>query len=55
MKRVVLEGVTPGDIERFVEPLRAAQSDEFILEICQRLFKERLVVWKDSIREVIDK
>jgi len=54
-KRVILNGATPGDIERFVEPLRAAQSDEFILGLCRRLNRERLVFWKDSIREVIEK
>jgi DNA repair photolyase len=54
-KRVVLDGATPGDIERFVEPLRAAQSDEFVLGLCQRLNRERQILWKDSIREVIEK
>ena len=54
-KRVVLKGATPGDIEHFVEPLKAAQSDEFILELAQRLKNERLAVWKDSIREVLEK
>ena len=54
-KRVVLEGATAGDIERFVKPLQAAQSDEFVLGLCQRLNRERLVIWKDSIREVIEK
>lgn len=54
-KRVILEGATSDDIERLVEPLRAAQSDEFVLGLCQRLHKERLVIWKDSICEVIEK
>lgn len=54
-KRVVLEGATPGDIEHLVEPLRAAQSDEFVLGLCQRLNREPLILWKDSIREVIEK
>lgn len=54
-RRVILDGATSGDIERFVEPLKAAQSDEFVLGLCQRLSRERLVVWKDSIREVIEK
>jgi len=54
-KRIVLDGATPGDIERFVEPLKAAQDDEFVLGLCMRLDRERLIVWKDSIREVIEK
>ena len=54
-KRVILDGATPGDIERFVEPLRAAQSDEFVLGLCQRLNREKLILWKDSIRKVIEK
>ena len=54
-KRVVLEGATTDDIERFVEPLRAAQSDEFVLGLCQQLNREPLILWKDSIREVIEK
>ena len=54
-KRVVLEGATDDDRERLVEPLKAAQSDEFILGLCQRLNREQLVRWKDSIREVIEK
>ncbi len=54
-RRVVLEGATAEDIERFVKPLQAAQSDEFVLGLCQRLNRERLVVWKDSIQEVIKK
>ncbi len=54
-KRVVLEGATDDDRERFVEPLKAAQSDEFILGLCQRMNREPLILWKDSIREVIEK
>ena len=54
-KRVVLEGATDDDRERLVEPLRAAQSDEFVLGLCQRLNKEQMIFWKDSIRKVIEK
>jgi len=54
-KRVVLDGATPEDIEIFVELLRAAQFDEFILELAKPLQNERLATWKDSIREVIEK
>ena len=54
-KRVVLDGATADDMERLVEPLRAAQSDEFVLGLCQRMNREQLILWKDSIREVIEK
>lgn len=54
-KRVVLEGATDDDRGRLVEPLKAAQYDEFILGLCQRLNREPLILWKDSIREVIEK
>ena len=54
-KRVVLKGATPEDIERFVEPLKAAQSDEFVLGLLQRLNLKQLIMWKDSVREVLEK
>lgn len=54
-KRVVLDGVAPVDFERFVEPLKAAQSDEFVLRLCEELHREKQVVWKDSIKEVLKK
>ena len=54
-KRVILDGATYDDMERLVKPLKAAQSDEFILGLCQRLNREPLILWKDSIREVIEK
>ena len=54
-KRVVLEGASYDDVERLVKPLKAAQSDEFILELSRWLHGERLAVWKDSIREVLEK
>jgi len=54
-KRVVLDGVMPGGIEQFVEPLKAAQSDEFILGLCRRMNREPRILWKDSIREVVKK
>ena len=54
-KRVILKGATTDDMERLVEPLRAAQSDEFVLGLCRRMNREPLTLWKDSIREVINK
>lgn len=54
-KRIDMSDVTSEEAERFVKPLKAAQADEFVLELCQRLRNEQLVRWKDSIREVIEK
>ncbi len=54
-KRVDMSDVTPEQDERFVKPLKAAQADEFVLELCQKLRNEQLVRWKDSIREIIEK
>ena len=54
-KRVDMSDVTPEEDERFVKPLKAAQADEFVLELCQRLRNEQLIMWKDSIREIIEK
>ena len=54
-KRVIMDGVTPEQEERFVKPLKAAQSDEAVLSIYAQLQNERLVTWKDSIRKVIEK
>lgn len=54
-KRVVMDGVTPEQEERFVKPLRAALSDEFVWWLYQRLKNKSTVKWKDSIREDIEK
>lgn len=56
-RRVNMTGVTSEQEERFVKPLKDAQSDEMIWEIYANphLHLEQLVRWKDSIREVIDK
>lgn len=54
-KRIILEGATADDIGRLVEPLKAAQSDEFVLRLYQRLRDKRSIKWKDSIREVREK
>ncbi|MFB0523947.1 MAG: hypothetical protein ACETVZ_00275 [Phycisphaerae bacterium] len=53
--RVDLSGVTPEEMERFVNPLKAAQCDETVWTIYEQLRNERLIKWKDSIREVIEK
>lgn len=55
-KRIVMDGVTSEEDERFVKPLRAAQSDEFVRDLYQLLKSKCAVVkWKDSIREVVEK
>jgi len=57
-KRVDMDNVTSEEEEKFVKPLKNAQSDEAIWALYNhynKLQKEQLVRWKDSIREVIDK
>ena len=58
-RRVDMSGVTSEQEERFVKPLKAAQSDEMIWAIYNQLQNEmnhnRFVRWKDSIREIIEK
>jgi len=54
-KRMDMTGVTSEQKERFIKPLKAAQSDETVWDIYNQLHSERLIRWKDSIREVIDK
>ena len=54
-RRVDMSGVTSGEEEEFVKPLKAAQSDEMIWTIYRELQGGPLVRWKDSIREVIEK
>jgi len=54
-RRVEMAGITPEEERVFVDPLKAAQSDETVWLIYDHLRNERLVKWKDSIREVIEK
>jgi len=54
-RRVDMFDITSEQEGKFVKPLKAAQTDEVIWEIYQRLQNERLVKWKDSIREVIER
>ncbi len=53
--RVDLTGASEKDIEQYVEPLQAAQSDVFVHELVRLLDGRRYVRWKDSIRDVIEK
>ena len=50
-----MSGVTTEQEERFIKPLKAAQSDEMVWAIYRELQGEPLVRWKDSIGEVIEK
>lgn len=52
-RRVDMFDVTSEQEEKFVKPLKAAQTDEAVREIYNQLAVEKLVKWKDSIREVI--
>jgi hypothetical protein len=54
VSRVEMSGVTPEEVAMFVKPLKAAQSDEFVWQIYDQLRNEKLIKWKDSIREVIE-
>lgn len=51
--RVKLDDATPEQIEKFVEPLKAAMSDSVVKGIFRILDGQPFVQWKDSIREVI--
>lgn len=54
-KRVDMAKVTSEEEDRFVKPLKAAQTDESIWAIYTQLQNERIVQWKDSIRAVIER
>lgn len=51
--RVLLGDVTAEQNQKYVEPLKAAQSDEHVSKIYKLLKDKPLVEWKDSIREVV--
>lgn len=52
--RVNLAGVNKTDIERYVEPLKRAQSDAVVMGMYEMMKDRPLIQWKDSIRKVID-
>ncbi len=52
--RVKLDGASKADIKKYVEPLKRAMSDEFVLAMCELLKGEQLVRWKDSVQKVLD-
>jgi len=53
--RVDLSGATDEQIRQYVNPLKAAQSDEFVRAMVGHLSGRPFIHWKDSIREVIEK
>jgi len=54
-KRVYISAMTTEQEEKFIKPLKAAQTDEAVRTIYNQLNVERLIKWKDSIRKVIKK
>ena len=52
-KRVDMDSITSEEEEKFIKPLKAAQTDEAVREIYNQLAVEKLVKWKDSIREIV--
>lgn len=53
--RVDTSVITAEQEEKFIKPLKAAQTDGEMLKIYNQLKVEQLVKWKDSIRKVISK
>jgi len=53
--RVDLSSATPEDLKLYVEPLKAAQGDDFVHALVRTLDGRRFIRWKDSIREIIEK
>jgi len=51
--RVDLTGASEDDIERYVEPLKRAQSDELVMALAKMMRGKRGVRFKDSIQKVI--
>lgn len=54
-KRVDLTDVPLSDRQRFIHPLKAAQTDAAIRIIVEQLRNERLIRWKDSIVEALER
>jgi hypothetical protein len=51
--RVRLDDATPEQIKKYVEPLKAAQSDDIVKSMYRLLDGQPFIQWKDSIREVM--
>lgn len=54
-RRVDLTAITPEQMDKYVNPLKAACSDEAVRALYNQLEGFRFVKWKDSIRKVIEK
>ena len=54
-RRIDMSYVTSEQQDKFVRPLRDAQSEEAVWKIYKHLNFEHLVMWKDSIRKVIER
>ena len=54
-RRVDLTDVPYSDVQRYVHTLKAAQTDIAIWALYNQLRNERLIRWKDSISEIIEK
>ena len=54
-RRVDMSVINAEQEEKFVKLLKAAQTDEAVWAIYNQLAVERLIMWKDSIREIIQK
>jgi hypothetical protein len=54
-RRVDLTDVSAEQTEKFVNPLKVAQTPEMVERIYSQLRFEKLVRWKDSIREIVGK
>ena len=54
-RRVDLTDVTAEQMEKFVNPLKTAQCPEMVERIYRQIGIEKLVRWKDSVREIIEK
>lgn len=53
--RVDLSGVSEHEMQQFVRPLLAAQTDEAVRILHRHLDGKPCVKWKDSVREIIEK
>jgi len=52
-QRVDLSKVTDEEKEKYVTPLLKAQKKEEVIKLYNEFKNERLVMWKDSVREIV--
>ena len=53
--RVKLDDATPTQIQRYVDPLKAAMQDSVVKQMYAVLDGQKFIMWKDSVRDVMDK